>query len=128
MEFENNALFWQKLDTIYLSSDFAITNKKGSYYNSTSDLQYPCTFGFLKTLSNEKDGAIPCFKGSASKDINAVVILADILLKSISVIMLVGCTDKEEEEILNFLNHTDYQKAVLLRRSDVVPSWGLSDD
>ena len=79
-------------------------------------------------FSAVKDGAIPCFKGSASKDINAVIIQADILLKSIGVIMLVGCTDKEEEEILNFLNHTDYQKAVLLRRSDVVPSWGLSDD
>jgi len=29
IEFENNAYFWQKLDTLYLSSGYQITRKKG---------------------------------------------------------------------------------------------------
>ena len=29
-EFENNAYFWQKVDTLYSSGDFKVTNKEGS--------------------------------------------------------------------------------------------------
>ena len=127
-ELENNALFWQKLDTIYLSSDFTVVNKKGSSDPKSFGEQYPCDYGYLKTLSTDNETAIPCFKGESFKEVDAIVVVADILSRSLSVVPLIGCSAEEEEAILNFLNQNDHQKTVLVKRSNVVPSWSLSDD
>ena len=47
--------------------------------------------------------------------------------KDVEVKFLVGCSAEEEENILRFVNQTDYQKALLIRRSNDVPNWALSD-
>lgn len=127
-DYENNALFWQKLDTLYLSSDFVIKYDKGVAHPDYPNLRYPCAYGYLKTLSSEKDGAIPCFKGSGLSEVNQVIVSADILNKVIEVKVLVGCVESEVEEILRFLNQTDFQKAILVKRGNTVPYWGLTED
>jgi inorganic pyrophosphatase len=55
------------------------------------------------------------------------VIAADILKKDIDVKLLVGCTQTEEEEILRFLNQTDFQKTILVRRGNMVPNWATTE-
>ena len=55
-----------------------------------------------------------------------IVILPDELLDEAAI--LLGCTDKETEEVLHFLNQTDFQKTVLIRRGSTIPSWGLTDN
>ena len=127
-EFENNAFFWQKLDSLYLSSDFVITNKKNSYLPEHPDAPFPCNFGFLKTLANDKDDLIYCFKGEASKDVNNVIVSADLLGKALRVTLLVGCSDQEIDDILHYMNQTDFQKTVIISRSNVIPSWGVTED
>ena len=127
-ELNNNAYFWQKLDTLYLSSDFIMTNDKGSRHPVYTHMQYPCVYGHLKTFGGEKDHVIPCFKGSGPKELNQIVVSTDILNKTIEVKLLVGCTDDEQEAILRFLNQTDFQKAILIKRGNSVPSWAETED
>lgn len=126
-EFQNNAYFWQKVDTIYLSSDFVLTQAKDSFHPKYPNLQYPCDYGILKTLSTEKEETISCFKGSNGKSPDVIVVCADILKKDLEVKILIGVSEQEEEDILHFLNQTDFQKSIVIHRGDEVPSWAISE-
>ena len=125
-EFENNAYFWQKVDTLYSSGDFKLTNAKGSSHRTYPSLTYPCDFGYVKTLDNAPETPIEVFKDHGSK-VTAIAVCADIINKRFEVKNLVGLSDEQCEEVLNFLNCTDYQKAVLIKRGTEIPSWGETE-
>ncbi len=127
-ELENQAYFWQKLDTLYLSSDLVITNPKGTSVAEFPELIYPCDFGHLKILRADREKEIVCFRGSLAEEINQIVVCANIIDKSIEVKLLVGCNLEEQDAILRFLNSLDLQKAILVRRSDETPSWSMSEE
>ena len=68
------------------------------------------------------------FRGSLdSSAVEALVVCVDILKKDIEVKLLVGCTDEEELSILEFLNQTDFQKSVILRRGNDLPDWAVNN-
>ena len=125
--FQNNALFWQKVDTLYLSSDIVITQEKNSIDAKYPDVQYPLDYGYLKTLSEESDDLIPCFVGKGKKEVVAIILSANILKKNLESIVLIGTDENEEEEALRFLNQTEYQKSVILHRGHDIPGWALSE-
>lgn len=128
-EFENNAFFWQKVDTLFLSSNLIISRKKGDTHPNFRNMIYPVNYGHLDdTIGTGSDG-LSVYVGSGSQSrITAVVIAADILMKTIDIKLLAGCTEKEVDEVLRFLNQTDFQKTVLIRRGNAIPSWALSDN
>lgn len=123
--FENNALFWQKLDTLYLSSKLVIDRPKNSCHYKYSNLIYPVDYGYLTDTTTSSDQVpIDVFKGSIkSTTVQALAISADILKKDCEVKLFVGVSDEEEEEIMSFLNQTEFQKAVLIRRGSEMPHW-----
>jgi len=126
-EFENNAHFWQKLDTLYLSSDFRLAHKKGDVHPRNKDLIFPFDYGYINTKDNGEESLIAVYKGTTGKKIDAVVVCADILKKSIEVKLLIGLTDEEEEILLRFLNINDMMKTVLIKRGKEIPSWAVTD-
>lgn len=126
-EFENNAYFWQKVDTLYSSGDFKITNKKGSIHKNYPSLKYPCDFGYVKTLNSDSDIPMEVFKSTGGKKVDAIALCADILNKRFEVKALVGLNDEEQEAVLHFLNCTDYQKSVLIKRGKIIPAWGETE-
>lgn len=128
IEFENNAYFWQKLDTLYLSSGYQITRKKGEAHPRFQNLIYPVDYGYINdTKSFGKDG-VSLYAGSGNRyEISALVVAADILIKELDVKVLVGCTEEEVDQVLRFLNQTNYQKTVLIRKGNELPSWAETD-
>ncbi len=127
-QLENNAFFWQKLDTLYFSSSIIITQPSGSAHPVYGNLIYPVNYGYLSDTLSQDETGISIYKGSLSANqVNTILIAADILKKDIEVKLLVGCSDTEEDAILRFTNQTDFQKTVLIRRGMEVPSWGFSE-
>lgn len=127
-ELENNALFWQKVDTIFLSSKLEIDRPKHSYHYKYSNLIYPVDYGYLRDTTGSDMEPLDVFKGSLDKmQVQAVVVSADILKKDCEVKLIVGCTEDEIYDILVFLNQTEFQKAILVRRGNEVPEWGSND-
>lgn len=128
-ELENNAFFWQKLDTLMFSSDCTIDRPKGSTHFKYSNLVYPVDYGFLSDTTAESDqDPIDLFKGSIpTHTVDAIAVSADILKKDCEVKLLVGCTEEEILDILRFLNQTEFQKAILIRRGDETPIWSTND-
>ena len=71
---------------------------------------------------------IDVFRGSEKSSlVQAIAVSADILKKDCEVKLLVGCSEEEIHDILEFLNQTEFQKAVLLRRGNEVPEWAQND-
>ena len=71
---------------------------------------------------------IDVFKGSIkSTKVGAIVVTADILKRDCEAKLLIGCSEEEIQNILVFLNQTEFQKAVLLQRGDEMPDWASAD-
>lgn len=127
-QLENNAYFWQKLDTLLLSSSCTIDCPKGSAHLKFTNLIYPVDYGFLSDTLGSDQQPIDIFKGSIqTNSVDAIAISADILKKDCIVKLLVGCTEEETLRILEFLNQTEFQKAILVRRGNETPSWSNND-
>ena len=126
--YENNAFFWQKLDTLYLSSQLVIDRPKNTCHYKYSNLVYPVDYGYLADSTGSDQAPIDVFKGShKSAKVGAIVVTADILKKDCEAKLLIGCSDEEIQNILVFLNQTEFQKAVLLKRGDEMPDWASVD-
>ncbi len=128
-DYENNSYFWQKVETLFLSSGFEITRKKGDVHPVFKNLVYPTDYGHMKDTKSVSDEGVTVYAGSGNRSsISALVIAADILAKELDVKILVGCDEEEEKDVLHFLNQTDFQKTVLIRRgASQIPNWGESD-
>ena len=84
-------------------------------------------YAHLNDTNGVTDG-VSVYLGSKSHYvITGLVVAADILKKTLDIKILAGCTDEEEKAVLHFLNQTDYQKTVLIRRGREIPSWGETD-
>lgn len=126
-EYENNAYFWQKADTLYLSSNIKLTKKKGEPHSTYKNLTYPVDFGYLSETGKE-GYEIEVFIGSKpAYSVECMLVGADILEKTINAKLLLGCTPEEEYAVLDFMNKTNFQKTVLLRRGKEIPSWAMPD-
>lgn len=125
---ENNAFFWQKLDTLFLSSKLVVDRPRNTTHYKYSNLVYPVDYGYLTDTTGSDQAPVDVFKGSQKTNlVGAIVISADILKKDCEVKLLIGCTEEEEHEILIFLNQTEFQKAILVRRGNEVPEWAQND-
>ncbi len=128
MELENNAYFWQKIDILLLSSDIIINRKKDSTHPVYNNLIYPVDYGYLKDTMLDTNEHIAIYRGSKkSLTVEAVVVCIDILKKDMEVKLLAGCTEKEELAILEFLNQTDFQKSIIVRRGHNIPKWASTN-
>ncbi len=126
--YENNAYFWQKVDTLLLSSNLEITKEKGDVHPRFKNLIYPTRYGHLTDSGSQDGDGVSVYIGSDKQTVTALVVAADILQKTLDVKILLGCTEEETDQILHFLNQTDFQKTVLIRRGDEIPAWGISDN
>ncbi|MBP3891811.1 MAG: Inorganic pyrophosphatase [Solobacterium sp.] len=127
--YENNAYFWQKIDTFFLSGNLKVLRKKGETHPKFSNMIYPVDYGRLVDISGTNPEGVSVYLGSNSRNtITAVIVAADILEKSLDVKLVAGCTEEEENAVLHFLNQTDYQKTVLVRRGNDIPAWSVTDN
>ena len=127
-ELENNALFWQKVDTLILSSTVCLSHPKGSAHPQYPAMIYPVDYGYLKdTMSTESDPVHLYVGTDSDKRVNAIVISADILKKDCVAKLLIGCTEEEMSKIMRFMNQTEFQKTILIQRGTRVPSWASED-
>lgn len=125
---ENNAFFWQKLDTLFFSSKLVVDRPRYTVHYKYSNLVYPVDYGYLSDTTGSDQAPIDVFKGSQkTNQVGAIVVSADILKKDCEVKLLIGCSEEEEHEVLEFLNQTEFQKAILIHRGNEVPEWAQND-
>jgi len=126
-DLENNGLFWQKVDALYLSGDFTLAHKKGDVHPKNKSLKFPCDYGYIKTLSSDFEETIAVYRGSAGKKIMAVAVCADIIKRVIETKILVGLSEEETESLMRFLNQNENMKAILIKRGKKIPAWAITE-
>lgn len=128
-EYENNAFFWQKIDSLFLSTGYKQLRVKGDVHPVFKNLIYPTDYGYLKDTRTSSGEGVSVYAGTGNRSrITALVVACDILAKELDVKVLIGCSDSEVEDILRFLNQTDLQKTVLIRRGNSFPAWGNTEN
>ena len=125
-EFENNAFFWQKVDTLLYSSKIVITKEVDETHNEYPNMSYPVAYGFLEA-ENGNTKTVNVYQGKHGNLVTGLIVTVDILKKDMAIKLLVGCDEKEEQLILFFLNQTDFQKTVLIKRGNEIPAWAISE-
>ena len=105
-----------------------LKNKKGSIHDKYPSLVYPFDYGYIKTLDSDIENSMEVFKGDNSKRVEAIIICADILQKHFEVKVLVGLNEQDQNEILRFLNQTEFQKTIIVRRGKEIPSWAIINE
>ena len=128
-EIENNAFFWQKVDTLYLSGTRKIIKKKGEQHDTYKNLVYPLDYARIEDMKSVSGHGVAVYLGSQNRNqVSGLIVAADILEKELDVKVLAGCSEEEIEDVLRFLNQTDFQKTVLIRRGHTIPDWGQADN
>ena len=123
-EFENNALFWQKVDSLFLSGTKTLMKKKGEHHDTYNNLVYPVDYSRIVDMKSPSAHGVAVYMGSGNRNsVTGLIVAADILEKELDVKLLAGCTDEEIEDVLRYLNQTEFQKTIVIRRNSVVPEW-----
>ena len=127
-QLENNAYFWQKLDSLYFSSSVVIERPKFSKHPRYDDMVYPVDYGYLTDTISSDGSQIDVFFGSdTNKKIKSIAVSTDIIKRDSEIKLLIGCTDQEELDVLHMLNVSENQKAILVRRSNESSAWTQED-
>jgi inorganic pyrophosphatase len=127
--YENNAFFWQKVDSLYLSGSRRLIKKKGEQHDTYKNLVYPLDYARIEDMKSVSDHGVAVYLGSDNRNkVSGLIVAADILEKELDVKVLAGCTDEEIEDVLRYLNQTEFQKTILIKRGNEVPDWAQGDN
>lgn len=93
--------FWLKLEQLVQSNQIKIDRLKGSRHPVYPDLVYPFDYGYLLDTQAMDKGGIDLWIGSQGiHTISGIVCTVDTLKKDSEIKILLGCTEKDVQEIL----------------------------
>ena len=110
--------YWWSLDELVRMNELVIDRPIGTPHPSFPNSIYPLDYGYLKgTMGGDGDG-VDVWKGSLDTGkVQASIVTVDLLKVCVEVKLVVGCTEEEIEEVLNYHN-TFSQSGVLVKRND----------
>jgi len=97
--------FWHYLDRMVASSKPVIDRPKGSHHPRYPEVTYPVDYGYLEGTTTVDGGGLDVWVGSLpEKSLTALVLTVDLHKHDVEVKLLLGCTEIEQQAILNFHN------------------------
>ena len=114
----NNSEFWEYLERIVKENEIVIDRPKGTAHPKYKNIVYIADYGYIKNTKSMDGGGIDVFIGSeVNKNIDAIICTIDMVKKDSEIKILIGCNEKEKLDIYNFLNNSDFFKAILINRN-----------
>jgi inorganic pyrophosphatase len=108
--------FWSALDTLIAHSELVIDRPKGTKH-PRFDFIYPLDYGYLKNTASMDGGGIDVWRGSLPNAVcDAILCTIDTLKRDSEIKILLGCSEEEKAEILQFHNDSQHMKGLLIRR------------
>jgi inorganic pyrophosphatase len=115
MEYNNK--FWEYMNKLIKDNGIIIDRPKGTRHPKYNDLIYEFDYGYIENTKTTDGGGIDVFKGSLhNKNVNTIICTIDLLKKDIEIKILIGCTIIEKMKIYEFLNKSEYMKAILIEK------------
>ena len=111
------AEFWAAWDKLIGNSKICIDRPKGSAHPKYPDCIYPVDYGYLESTSSMDGSGIDLWCGtSENRQLDALICTVDLLKRDSEVKLLIGCTDLEKEQILEFHNYSEFMKGIRIER------------
>ena len=118
LKMDNNE-FWEYLEKIVNENEVIIDRPKGTRHPKYENVLYVVDYGCIKNIQSMDRTGIDVFIGSeTNKNIDAIICTIDLLKKDSEIKVLIGCNEIEKMEIYNFLNNSDFLKAILVKRNN----------
>jgi F420 biosynthesis protein FbiB-like protein len=111
--------FWSYLDRLVADCPVVIDRPRGSAHPRYSDLVYPLDYGYLDGTTTVDGGGLDLFLGSRAVDLDAVVLTVDLDKRDAEIKLLLGCTETEKQEVINFLNGWTMRAWMVRRGGDL---------
>ena len=109
--------FWNYLNKLVQENEIVIDRPKGSKHPKYPDIEYMVDYGFIKNTKAIDGNEIDVFKGSLhNKNVSTIICTIDLLKKDIEIKILIGCTEIEKQKVYDFLNNSEYMKAILIQK------------
>ena len=109
--------FWKSLNTLVNNSEIVIDRPKGTAHPKYPDFIYKVDYGYLKNTSSMDGAGIDVWVGTAdNKQIDAIMVIVDLMKRDSEIKILIGCTEAEKEIIYKTHNETQYMKGILIRK------------
>lgn len=117
--------FWEALDELVLRHQLVVDRPAGSAHAGYPDLIYPFDYGYLEgTASSDGDGIDVWIGSQASRNVDAVILTVDMAKHDAEIKLLLGCTVRETQIILNFLTGHGMRPWLVTRQGGI--DWLLS--
>jgi len=113
-----NDKFWTSLGKLITECEIEIDRPKGTAHPKKKEMIYPVDYGFLKGTKSPDNAGIDVFVGSMkNKVVDAVICTVDLYKKDSEIKMLIGCSEKEKEEIFKiYSEYYETLQGVLIHR------------
>jgi inorganic pyrophosphatase len=109
--------FWAFVNELVEASEIEIDRPRGSQHPHHPLVVYPLDYGYLKNTRSGDQAGIDVWIGRhAEREVTAVVCTIDLDKSDAEIKILIGCTDKDIVEIMNFHNQ-GAQSALLIQRN-----------
>ena len=111
--------FWDFLDELVASSEVVIDRPKGSQHPHWADLIYPLDYGYLEGTVAPDGSGIDVWVGSlVSREVQAVLLSVDLYKHDAEFVVLLGCTQEEQQILLEFTNQGSMRVQLLPRHPE----------
>jgi inorganic pyrophosphatase len=110
--------FWAAAEQLLATSEIVIDRPKGSPHPRRPEAIYPVAYGYLKGTTAADGEGIDIWVGSlAPASITGVVCTFDLSKRDAELKLLLGCTSREQADILSFLNKGEMAAILVARDS-----------
>ena len=94
----------------------------GTHHPRLPEVIYPLDYCFLEGTTASDRRGIDIWVGSSGKhDVSSIILTVDILERDSEIKILLGCTERENQTILDFHN-TNNVRAILVCRTSIMES------
>jgi inorganic pyrophosphatase len=113
------ARFWAAAEQLVATSEIVIDRPKGSAHPKVREAIYPVAYGYLRGTSAADGEGIDVWVGSQDPQrITGLVCTFDLRKRDAELKLLIGCTPREEHDILSFLNKGEMAALLVTRTGD----------
>ena len=113
----HNEAYWETLDSLITTTSIVIDSATGSTHPDYENRVYPLDYGYLAGTTSADGGGIDVFIGKGGeKSVVGIVCTVDLLKRDSEVKILLGCSEPEMRQIVDFLNEGDGMHCLLVQR------------
>ncbi|GAB4326383.1 MAG: hypothetical protein Kow00117_13730 [Phototrophicales bacterium] len=112
-----NDEFWSYLDQLVEKSQIVIDNPKGSAHPDDDTEIYPLDYGYLAGTTSSDGAGIDVWIGEqVDRRVVAIVCTVDLIKRDTEIKILLGCTEQNMQQVVEFLNKDPGMRSFFVRR------------